>query len=47
MAGAELHQMGRPIARRELHEAEPVAQVLETHRLRVDGDGRPQREAVR
>ena len=34
----ELHEMADPIARRELHEAQPVAMRVQPHRFGVDRD---------
>src|SRR6185312_16725759 len=37
-ARGELHQMRDTVAGRELHQTEPVAMRVETHRFGVDGD---------
>ena len=47
LAGGELHQMAIAVAARELRQAEPVAQWIETHRLGVDGDRGAEVDAVR
>src|SRR5262249_46850525 len=41
------HQVAIAIPSRELDEAEPVAQRVEPHRLRVDGDDRSEIQAAR
>jgi len=38
LGGGELHEMADPIARRELHEAQPVPMRVQPHRLGVDRD---------
>ncbi|MNC90881.1 hypothetical protein D3C83_70350 [compost metagenome] len=47
VAPGELDQHCRPVAFRQLHEAEPVTLEHQTHRLGVDGDRRPEIETVR
>ena len=39
-AGRNLDDIGRAVASRQLHDAQPVAQRVETERLGVDGDHR-------
>ena len=39
LLGRNLHDIGRAVAGRKLHHAEPVAPRIETHRLGVDRDG--------
>ncbi len=38
LAGGDLHDIRRPVAARQLHDAEPIAADGEAQRLRVDGD---------
>ena len=38
LSGTELDDVADPIARRQLHEAQAVAQRIEAQRLRIDGD---------
>ena len=43
----ELHEMAHAIAGRELHQAQPVAMRVQSHRLGVDGDGGAKVDAFR
>src|SRR5262245_7864870 len=36
---AKLHELGLPVAARQLHEAKPVAMGVEPERFGIDGDG--------
>jgi hypothetical protein len=38
IAGRNLHDVGRAVAGRQLHDAEPITPRVETHRLGVDRD---------
>ena len=42
LTGCELHEMGIPVARRELDETQSVAIRVQAHRLCVYGDNRPE-----
>ena len=45
--GHELHHVGSAVAGGQLHQAQPVAVQVQSHRLGVDGDDRTKAQAVR
>src|SRR5919106_36469 len=46
-AVAEMHEMTRAVSGGQLHQAQPVTERVEPHRLGVDGDARPEVEIRR